>query len=165
MFKAPFSFKGRIRRLEYGLSYIIYSVIAGIMQVVIEEEVYYNPDLLVPSLLLFIPLLWFLFAQGAKRCHDRNGSGWWQIVPFYGLWMIFADGTEGPNEYGPNPKNPNQAAMPNTSSGESIIEQLEKYAKMKEAGVLTEEEFSKMKEKLLNSETDPNSKNTDINFE
>ncbi len=165
MFKAPFSFKGRIRRLEYGLSYIIYSVIAGLLQLFIEEETYYDADADAALLgLLFIPLLWFLLAQGAKRCHDRNGSGWWQIVPFYGLWMIFADGTEGPNEYGPNPKNPNQTEMPNTS-GESVIEKLEKYAKMKEAGVLTEEEFSAMKEKLLNSDTDSNSKNTDINFE
>ena len=141
---------------------MIYLIIGTPLQIYIEEETYYDADADAALLgLLFIPLAWFLFAQGAKRCHDRNGSGWWQIVPFYGLWMIFADGTEGPNEYGPNPKNPNQAAMPNTSSGESIIEQLEKYAKMKEAGVLTEEEFSKIKEKLLNSDTDSNSDNSD----
>lgn len=33
MFKNPFSFNGRIRRLEYGLSYILCSV----LQVAIEE--------------------------------------------------------------------------------------------------------------------------------
>ena len=55
---------------------------------------------------LTIPILWFLYAQGAKRCHDRNCSGWWQLVPFYPIWMLFAEGTRGPNEYGPDPKNP-----------------------------------------------------------
>ena len=100
MFEAPFSFKGRIRRLEYGISLIIYSLLA----VLIEET---DESLI---LLLTIPLLWFLYAQGAKRCHDRNCSGWWQLVPFYGIWMLFAEGTTGPNEYGLDPKNPNQTS-------------------------------------------------------
>jgi len=26
------------------------------------------------------------------------------IIPFYGLWMLFADSEPGTNEYGPNPK-------------------------------------------------------------
>jgi uncharacterized membrane protein YhaH (DUF805 family) len=54
--------------------------------------------------ILWIPLAWFMLAQGAKRCHDRGNSGWWQIIPFYGLWMLFADGEIGDNEYGENPK-------------------------------------------------------------
>lgn len=49
-------------------------------------------------------VVWFLLAQGAKRCHDRGNSGWWQLIPFYYLWMFFADGEIGDNEYGTNPK-------------------------------------------------------------
>jgi uncharacterized membrane protein YhaH (DUF805 family) len=56
------------------------------------------------SLLLMIPGYWFLLAQGAKRCHDRSNSGWFQIIPFYVFWMLFAEGFPGPNEYGLNPK-------------------------------------------------------------
>ena len=56
------------------------------------------------SIVMFIPLIWFLIAQGAKRCHDRGNSGWFQLIPFYGLWMLFADSITGENEYGPNPK-------------------------------------------------------------
>jgi hypothetical protein len=59
---------------------------------------------LVFSLLLSIPLLWFLWAQGAKRCHDIGNSGWFQLIPFYALWMLFQDGEPGPNQYGENPK-------------------------------------------------------------
>jgi uncharacterized membrane protein YhaH (DUF805 family) len=55
-------------------------------------------------IIAYIPMLWFLWAQGAKRCHDRGNSGFYQIIPFYGFWMLFADSEKGVNEYGPNPK-------------------------------------------------------------
>ena len=56
------------------------------------------------NLILLIPVYWFLLAQGAKRCHDRGNSGWYQIIPFYNLWMLFADSEKGVNDYGLNPK-------------------------------------------------------------
>lgn len=100
MFKNPFSFEGRIRRTEYGLSIIImyaFAFIVGIFSGFAElgEGIMY---------VLLIPVYWFMFAQGSKRCHDRGNSGWFQIIPFYGLWMLFADSDNGINEYGPNPK-------------------------------------------------------------
>ena len=101
MFKAPFSFEGRIRRKEYGLSYLIYFVIAFSISLLLQET-----GEIVPIFLMFafIPLLWFMWAQGAKRCHDVGNSGWWQLIPFYALWMLFQDGQPGPNQYGENPK-------------------------------------------------------------
>ena len=96
MFSSPFSFNGRIRRSEYGISSIIYCVaIIPLNDLAID----------VPILsLLYIPLIWFYIAQGTKRCHDRGNPGWWQIIPFYGFWMIFADGDRQNNEYGRSPK-------------------------------------------------------------
>ena len=99
MFKSAFSFEGRIRRTEYGLSYIIYIISAGLLSVLM--------DINEATLFLglgYIPLFWFFIAQGAKRCHDRGNNGWYQIIPFYGLWMLFADSDYGQNKYGPNPK-------------------------------------------------------------
>lgn len=55
-------------------------------------------------LLLLIPALWIFYAQGAKRCHDMNNSGWYQLIPFYALWMIFKKGDTGSNNYGDDPK-------------------------------------------------------------
>lgn len=101
MFSQSFSFKGRIRRLEYGLSYIIYSVWYGIISVAVEEESVVGSII---CLITFVPAIWFMLAQGCKRCHDRDNSGWYQIIPFYFLWMLFADGDVGDNDYGPNPK-------------------------------------------------------------
>jgi len=102
MFKRLFSFKGRIRRLEYGLSMLIYFIYVLPMELIDENDL--SQGFAIFWLLLFIPMVWFNFAQGAKRCHDRGNSGWFQIIPFYGLWMLFAEGDLGKNEYGDNPK-------------------------------------------------------------
>jgi serine/threonine protein kinase len=102
LFQKPFSFEGRIRRTEYGLSIILYMVAWAVvnMLVVSTEE----PSMLVLVFVAYIPMLWFLWAQGAKRCHDRDNSGWFQLIPFYGLWMLFAEGDRGSNQYGDDPK-------------------------------------------------------------
>ncbi len=105
MFKNPFSFQGRIRRLEYGLSNLMY--LAGIFLVSGLCMLFLDPIAAGTNIILmvlWIPFAWFMLAQGAKRCHDRGNSGWWQIIPFYGFWMLFSDGEIGSNEYGENPK-------------------------------------------------------------
>jgi len=99
MFKNPFSFEGRIRRTEYGVSFIIYAVIAVIVNAIISS----SSDAAILGI-AYIPMLWFLWAQGAKRCHDLGNNGWWQIIPFYALWLLFQDGQHGSNQYGENPK-------------------------------------------------------------
>ncbi len=106
MFRNPFSFRGRIRRLEYGLSVIIMVIVNTIMQVILSvvESSNGSEGLIILYFVLLIPYCWFSLAQGAKRCHDRGNSGWYQIIPFYGLWMLFADGEEETNEYGECPK-------------------------------------------------------------
>lgn len=96
MFSKPFSFNGRIRRLEFGLTIIIGEI--GFLFIIAMTKA---ADI---SGLLLLPLYWIFLAQGAKRCHDLGNSGWYQLIPFYGLWMLFAKGDDGINEYGPNPK-------------------------------------------------------------
>ena len=109
MFQNPFSFEGRIRRTEYGLSFIIFVVARVIITLIAAGMVgnSYSSDnsgVVALSFLFSIPLVWFLWAQGAKRCHDVGNSGWWQLIPFYALWMLFQDGQPGANQYGENPK-------------------------------------------------------------
>ena len=102
MFQNPFSFKGRIRRSEY-----ILSVIIGFTIFFILGQIMAQPDLglIAPIISLFIIAgYWFIFAQSAKRCHDRGNNGFFQFIPFYFLWMFFADSEEGDNKYGLSPK-------------------------------------------------------------
>ena len=48
--------------------------------------------------------MYWATVQAIKRAHDRGASGWWILVPFYGLWLLFGDSVAGENEYGANPK-------------------------------------------------------------
>lgn len=99
LFSRPFSFEGRIRRTEYGISFIISVILISILNVLLQEEE------LALLWFAYIPLYWFLFAQGSKRCHDMGYSGWWQLIPFYAIWMIFSKAEPGiQNKYGVNPK-------------------------------------------------------------
>src|ERR1035437_1338686 len=102
MFKHPFSFNGRIRRTEYGISYIIYTVFAIFIELLSNNEDYLQFSTY--KYILYIPFVWFLWAQGAKRCHDRGNSGLYQIIPLYVFWMLFGDSDIGDNGYAPNPK-------------------------------------------------------------
>lgn len=102
MFKDAFSFNGRIRRKEYIVSQLLYYVGLLIISFFVSEA-----DMPIVGF-LFLPLAWFSLAQGAKRCHDRDNTGFFQIIPFYSIWMFFAPGDNGPNRFGPDPK---QTAM------------------------------------------------------
>ena len=94
MFSNVFGKDGRIRRLEYGISYLVYYFIYFA----------YVSSYSTFMALVFLLSTYVIIMQGAKRCHDRGNSGWFQLIPFYFLWLLFGEGQKGPNEYGPNPK-------------------------------------------------------------
>lgn len=110
MFYAPFSFHGRIRRLEYIISYVLYYVgifFAFWLSGLVGQSAGKTPAIIVMCLLLFV-IWWFMIAQSTKRCHDMGKSGWWQIIPIFNpFFLAFSDGEEYPNDYGPDPKGRN----------------------------------------------------------
>jgi uncharacterized membrane protein YhaH (DUF805 family) len=95
-FRQLFSFEGRILRIDYGVSVIMYLVLGCVLAFITDPEFGNKPI----ASIFFIPLIWFMVAQGAKRCHDLGNNGFYQFIPFYGLWMLFAEGTRGTNRYG-----------------------------------------------------------------
>src|SRR5690606_21471192 len=96
----------RIRRTEYWLSYII-AYIYFFLIVAVTDRIERVSGGGGAFLLFILPIYWFLIAQNTKRCHDRGNSGWFQIIPFYGLWMAFGESDRFVNDYGPNPKGDN----------------------------------------------------------
>jgi uncharacterized membrane protein YhaH (DUF805 family) len=103
MFQNPFSFEGRIRRTEYGLSFLIL-VVGRVFLAMLLGAASGGEDLSGIYLILQVPFLWFFWAQGAKRCHDVGMSGWYQLIPFFPLFLIFGSGEIGSNKYGEDPK-------------------------------------------------------------
>ncbi len=51
-------------------------------------------------------LIVFVLIQAVKRVHDVNKSGWYLLIPFYNLYLIFCEGTDGNNDFGllPHPE-------------------------------------------------------------
>lgn len=106
MFQNVFSSSGRIRRTEYGLTLVIRYVLSWMLGYVVGAAGLSDGATtgLGWLFVISVPLWIWVLSQGAKRCHDLGNSGWYQIIPFYGLWMLFASGDDGSNEYGPSPK-------------------------------------------------------------
>ena len=133
MFKAPFSFEGRIRRIEYLLSALLGGLVTaiafwlGVGTALFGAASGSGSGFGFGMLLGFVALfagLWFMIAQDVKRLHDVDKSGWLLLlvlIPLVnivlGLYMLFADGTVGPNRYGADPKNrmPYQAPSVNVT--------------------------------------------------
>ena len=121
MFKAPFSFDGRIRRIEYFLSGIVGGIVFSIAWALGIGTFILGAGMgsaggsvfgLLIGLAALVASMWFSLAQGVKRLHDLDKSGWLILLMFvpivnalFGLYMLFADGTVGPNPYGADPKN------------------------------------------------------------
>lgn len=100
MFKNPFSFNGRIRRTEFGISYALSLFFIYGFAFAIEGFNLGGYQLIV----LFAASYWFMFAQSAKRCHDLGNNGFYQIIPFYIFVLLFSEGHGRNNKYGADPK-------------------------------------------------------------
>ena len=97
----PFSFKGRIGRLQLILSYVVGFVVwfASFLLFDIEHSDG-NGGVILLFLACTVAFFWFLYAQCAKRCHDLGKSGAWMFVPFWNILLFFAEGEKGENQYG-----------------------------------------------------------------
>lgn len=149
------TFSGRARRKEYWI-FVLFNMIAaigigfcfGVVSAIMKQPAigflaqFYNLATIIPSL-----------AVGVRRMHDTDHSGWWLLCPFYNLVLLCSEGTEGNNPHGPDPKKferqqNHQAHQIGTSDA---VSQLEKLARLKAQGHLTEEEFAAKKKQLLAS--------------
>ncbi len=102
--KNPFTFKGRIRRRTYWITYMLAGLVMAPVQLAVESSSIYDSGILTLYIILYIVYAWVIIATSAKRCHDLGHNGWWQLIPFYSIWLAFQNGQPGENVYGENPK-------------------------------------------------------------
>ena len=116
MLKDMFSFNGRMRRIHYFLYGLAGGLIFSVAYLIIAFAFGAMFGSFAVSLVLLIPCyiayLWVTLAIGVKRLHDIDKSGWYLLILlipivnfFWALYMLFADGTVGPNRFGKDPKN------------------------------------------------------------
>lgn len=102
-------FNGRARRKEFWMFYLVWVIITlgiNIIGIILG-------GLIANFLFVIFSIIDLLFILGTivphvalcvRRIHDTNHSGWWIIVPFANLLLFLEKGTEGDNQYGPDPK-------------------------------------------------------------
>lgn len=94
------NFKGRARRQEYWMFFLInfiISIILGIIDEVLKIDFLGN----IYSLAVFLPSI----AVAIRRAHDTNKSGWYILIPIYNIILMATEGDTTENEYGSDPKN------------------------------------------------------------
>lgn len=96
--KGFFSSMGRSGRGEYfGICFGL-GLVNGFLAAILSAS--NNEIIAIVYLLYYVIMIWLSVAVGARRCHDLGHSGWFQLIPFYGLAMLFCPGDKTDNEYG-----------------------------------------------------------------
>ena len=98
-FSNVFSFKGRISILEFYISIVVAYNACIYIDITSPDE--YLPVWM--AYITYVIIIWALLAQGAKRCHDFDKSGWCLLIPLYIIIILFHDGNPNENKYGPVP--------------------------------------------------------------
>jgi uncharacterized membrane protein YhaH (DUF805 family) len=106
------SFEGRIGRQQWWMGIIVFFVV-GIIATALDMILGTRTEggMGIIGIILNIALIYPSIALSAKRWHDRGKSAWWiliNLIPFIGwIWALvengFLKGTDGPNQYGPDP--------------------------------------------------------------
>ncbi|AXI01734.1 DUF805 domain-containing protein [Aquirhabdus parva] len=119
----PWSAKGRFGRLSY-LAWTLVSTIAfyiilfpvafvfgGFSALAGGSESSFaglGIGLILAFAVLYIAFIYITIVYGIRRAHDINISGWWLLlflIPIvniiFGLYLLFARGTDGQNRFGP----------------------------------------------------------------
>lgn len=111
MFDDFFSFEGRLRRSDYFFgqmkAWLANFFIVNIPTYILVRIDPYGNCPAAWSIISYI--IWGLinvhiWSLNARRCHDIGRSGWFQLIPFYCLYLLFPAGQRGPNKYGEDPK-------------------------------------------------------------
>lgn len=112
------SFDGRIDRTRFwtGLAVlVVFGFVLGgtanVLDWLLDLRIRHAGRLGLLTLVAVAAVAYGYFALQTKRWHDRDKSGWWNLlvaVPLIGaVWVVveagLLAGTPGPNQYGPDP--------------------------------------------------------------
>jgi len=100
-----FSIQGRINRKTYWLAILPLAVSYAVTDMMTESA---DESIVVLAHIIMVILIWPSLAVQTKRWHDRDKSGWWNLIsliPIVGsIWAFielgFLQGTSARNSYG-----------------------------------------------------------------
>ncbi len=113
-------FSGRSRRKEFWMFYLF--TILCFLALMLVSTIFALISESLGGIVLMIGYIGIAFgflvpqiACGVRRLHDQDKSGWLMLLMFVPianivlLVFMFLEGTRGPNQYGPDPKDENNA--------------------------------------------------------
>jgi uncharacterized membrane protein YhaH (DUF805 family) len=117
VFANYFNFQGRARRKEYWY-FLLFNLLVGICLgfVIGFVKVLVHIDIHMLKNLYLISILVPSASVAVRRIHDSGYSGWWVLCPIYNIALMFLNGENGPNRFGPDPKVDGDAANSKSSS-------------------------------------------------
>lgn len=157
--KKSADFRGRTRRRDFWyffLSLEIINLMLFFLKSILEgmnNQLYIFFDIIqvIFSVIVILPY----FAVSIRRMHDINRSGWWVLLPIVNIVFSCQDSDPQTNRFGPSPK-PRENMLQykeNVFSGGVVssdnLDKIEKLARLRDQGILTEEEFQRQKKELL----------------
>ena len=100
---------GRMRRLHYGLHFIVIFFIYFICGFIERLAPYSGFPAIVYLLIMcgYIGAIIYSIFIAIKRFHDMDKSGWWALLtllPLVSIIIIFIPGIKGSNRFGEDPK-------------------------------------------------------------
>ena len=121
-------FQGRSRRMEYWMFQLLIVLVALVAVMLFVALAAIQGDsqtdgisagmgiLIGVCVLAYLAIIVPALAVTVRRFHDQDKSGWLiliNFVPYVGglivMVFMFLEGTRGPNQYGADPKNPEQS--------------------------------------------------------
>jgi uncharacterized membrane protein YhaH (DUF805 family) len=145
------TFSGRASRSEYWFFALFYLLIALVGFITLFAGIG-AAILIISALVNFLPSL----SVTVRRLHDTDHSGWWfwiQLIPLVGaiIMLVFlcTRGSWGENRFGPDPLGGQDSSARYNSPRPDLAEELARLAKLRADGTLSDEEFQRLKTKLI----------------
>ncbi|MGE7777595.1 DUF805 domain-containing protein [Chitinophaga sp. NPDC101104] len=105
VFKKSTDFNGRASRAEFWWFFLFNLIVSWGISF---AGAFVLPAALLSIVSLVVTLIFILpgVAVMIRRAHDVNKSGWYMLIPIYGLILAITQGDQSENKYGPDPYNP-----------------------------------------------------------
>lgn len=133
-YRRYFDFSGRSRRKEYWMFFLFVIIIELIIASLLFSQIPLNAygvmdwpaegigagayALIAVAFLFGLATIIPQIAVQVRRFHDQDKSGWFvllNLIPYVGFLIVFVfmciEGTRGPNRFGADPKDPNNARV------------------------------------------------------
>tara|TARA_Y100000996_G_scaffold338977_1_gene275829 strand:+ start:175 stop:708 length:534 start_codon:yes stop_codon:yes gene_type:complete len=161
------TFNGVARRSEFWFFYL-FTIILSIVGISLDGNWYwyaqhgyaldFAPGAFMEVIAALVTLIPFL-AVACRRLHDIGRSGWWLLIALTGIgiillivwWCLEGESTKNEiyNETNVSKTNETTQNKINSENYTSKIDEIKKWAELKESGAITEDEYQKKKEDLL----------------